>query len=171
MQDEQLDRMLDEALASYSSKGPRPGLEDRVLAHVRAEAGRRRIPRWVFALPALAAAMVMIAIFSRPAPQPPPLPVPLVKQAFARAPETPAAKAARRATPVRAAKRVLPKRQVFPTPVPLTNEERALLVFAQRYPEQARALFTPPPEPKIEPIRIEEIRIEPLEMDGPEQEN
>jgi hypothetical protein len=37
---DELDRLLEEGLAAYSSEAPRAGLEGRVLAHVRAD-GRR----------------------------------------------------------------------------------------------------------------------------------
>jgi hypothetical protein len=48
---------------------------------------------------------------------------------------------------------------VFPTPVPLTGEERALLAFAVHAPDELIDLH----RRMEEPIQIEEIKIAPLE--------
>lgn len=59
---DELDRMLDTALAKYAAAEPRTGLEDRVLANLRAE--RTRIPVhawWRWSVPA-ALAVVIVAL-------------------------------------------------------------------------------------------------------------
>jgi hypothetical protein len=60
-QPDELDRLLDEALASYSSEEPRPGLERRVLKRVRAERAPRRFGwwRWAVAVPVLASLLAL----------------------------------------------------------------------------------------------------------------
>ena len=58
----------------------------------------------------------------------------------------------------------LPRREVFPTPTPLTSEERALLALVAKSPELARELLTPTEPKPIEPIIIEPINIEPPVM-------
>lgn len=67
--DRKLDRWLDEALSQYSAAEPRLGLEQRVLNRVRAEeqalAKRWNLWRWMPALAAIAAALV-VAVAVRP---------------------------------------------------------------------------------------------------------
>jgi hypothetical protein len=65
--DRKLDQWLDEALSQYSAAEPRLGLEQRVLANVRAEeqarAGRRTWWRWMPAFATIAAVLVvMVAV-------------------------------------------------------------------------------------------------------------
>lgn len=65
--DRKLDQWLDEALSQYSAAEPRLGLEQRVLASVRAEeraqTGRRSWWRWMPAFAAIAAVLiVMVAV-------------------------------------------------------------------------------------------------------------
>ncbi len=52
-------------LRDYSAAAPRPGLETRILARVRAQADRRR-QGWTLAFAAAAAAMLLVVIESRP---------------------------------------------------------------------------------------------------------
>lgn len=60
----------------------------------------------------------------------------------------------------------LPKREQFPTPTPLTAEERALLAFVEQSPRQAEKVLADTRRRSEEPIRIEEIHIEPLPDGG-----
>src|SRR5690349_4292344 len=92
---DELDRILDTALAAYSASEPRPGLEWRVQNHIRASARRIWFPRWVLAIPAAAciiwagyiwlhrsrpepvnvvrqARLTAAPVVTRPKPQPPP---------------------------------------------------------------------------------------------------
>ncbi|HXM42187.1 MAG TPA: hypothetical protein VN924_13115 [Bryobacteraceae bacterium] len=151
MRNDELDRALDEALARYSSAEPLAGLEQRVLNRVRAERPGRRIGRWAWAV-ALAAGMIATAVF-------------WVGQAFRPVPQ----QILTRATPpvqTTAPPPVLGKRhRQARRPVPLTSEERALLALATRAPGQAREALLELPVRSTEPIRIEEIKIEPLRSD------
>ncbi len=65
---------------------------------------------------------------------------------------------------------VLPKREVFPTPTPLSSEERALLAFAKRPPKEIPPELTGLDRP-ITPIRIAAIEIKPLDQITPPKEN
>src|SRR5437899_12275211 len=73
-----LDDLLDSLLSQYSSAGPRPGLEMRILAGVK-EAAEQGRPwfwnlRWLLAgaAGAAVAAVVLFILFSRTAPRPQP---------------------------------------------------------------------------------------------------
>jgi hypothetical protein len=166
--EDDLDRLIDGALSDYSSAEPLAGLEERVLNRVRAaEAARRR--RWLWALAAPALAAILIAILARPQPAPvarvappparvetaapslPPLTPPAVVRQVA---SRPAAKIQRPPSP-----RALPKKDLFPTPSPLTSEERLLMAMAESHPHEL--LIRP-----VEEIEIKPIQIAPLRIDG-----
>jgi hypothetical protein len=144
------ERILAEALAQYANAEPLAGLEQRVLQRVRSE-GRRRVGRWPWALAASVAVAGMFAVlWVRTAPQ--------TLGVSAVAPRPPQI-VARAAVPKSARRQTLPKRRVFPTPVPLSGQERALLAFAAHAPDLARDLRS-----RIdEPIQFTEIKIAPLE--------
>jgi hypothetical protein len=160
-----LDRALDKALAQYSSEEPLAGLEQRVLHRVRAEGARPRFGfgRWVLAVGvAVAAGMLATAVLWK-------RPVPLGAVAGQARRPVPLA-AQKRAAPAGFRKRAgqarrpvpLPRRSEFPTPAPVTSEERALLAFVTRAPDVAREAFIDLQRRSTEPIQVEEIRIEPL---------
>ncbi|MCE5306786.1 MAG: hypothetical protein LLG20_04015 [Acidobacteriales bacterium] len=153
----ELDRKLDAALAEYANIEPPAGMEQRILARVREAGGSGRIHwwRWVAAaVPALAGLLAVFVYRDLP-PVAPPSPVALsVPQAPALV--RPVVKRVSRPRPA-----PLPKREVFPTPTPLSPEERALLQLVAQSPEKAREVLTP-----VEPKPIEPIVIEPLNNGG-----
>jgi hypothetical protein len=153
----ELDRRLDAALAEYANVEPPAGMEQRILARVREPGVSRRVHwwRWVaVAVPALACLLAVFVYRDQP-PVAPPSPVALsVPQAPALV--RPVVKRAARPRPV-----PLPKREVFPTPSPLSPQERALLQLVAQSPEKARELLAP-----VEPKPIEPIVIEPLNNGG-----
>jgi hypothetical protein len=172
MRDE-LDNLIDSTLSGYSTAEPLAGLEQRVLNRVRAaEASRRRRRFWTLAAlagPAFAALAILLLI--RPG-APPPAPVARVTAPAVRvAPESPAPPPAvspekprpsvsGRAPVARPSpQRELPKRNVFPTPAPVTPEERMLVELAVSHPQQL--LIQP-----VEHIEIKPIEIAPLQADG-----
>jgi hypothetical protein len=160
MRDE-LDRLIDGALADYSAAEPLAGLEQRVLDRVRdAQRSRRRRWRGMLAVAAPAVAAILAVVVSR-RPETPPiaaLPPSPAPPAVAMAPP-PAPVGI--ATPRRIAPkpRPLPKRDVFPTPSPLTREERLLVQLAESRPEILE--FKP-----LESIEIKPIEIAPLQIGG-----
>ncbi|HTQ53055.1 MAG TPA: hypothetical protein VMI94_01270 [Bryobacteraceae bacterium] len=145
-----VDRMMAEALAQYANAEPLAGLEQRVWQRIRARR-RWRLYAW-WALPVAAGLVLMAAPWLRTAPQELALRV-----AAPRPPQIAMVQAAAR-PPLRPA-RVLPRRRVFPTPAPLTRDERALLAFVAREPGQAREFMMR----KDEPLRIEKLKIAPLD--------
>jgi hypothetical protein len=162
----ELDRALDAALAKYSAVDPRTGLEDRVLANLRAQPDA--MPghawwRWGLAIAITAVVIVAVGVASRSAKHSPQLvksPAIATPQNFpARSSQTktPAAfdatvaemhsrpqpskrnpAPARDAEPARsAALAENPKLDTFPSPRPLSEQEKLLLEYVQQNPEEA----------------------------------
>ena len=169
MGNDELDKILDTALASYSQEEPQPGLHDRVLSRIRAAGESRKFAwlPWAMAVPIFACILFLVVTLwskrglapkaSKPAPiiakavPAPPVPMETVRVAV------------RRQKPKRFR---FPKREQFPTPTPLTAEERALLAFIARSPKQAQKLLADARRRNPEPIQINEIHIEPLPDGG-----
>jgi hypothetical protein len=172
-----LDRLLRSALSTYGD--PDSGLAQRVLARISAEvapAPRRRWLPWAIALPA-AACLLLFVVLSGPKPTHPPSgsarqtfqtqdlpritahtePVPaLSSKAHLLKPRPHLTTAGTRTAP-------LPKLDVFPTPRPLTPEERALAVFAAQAPESERQSLIEAQKQIDAPLSIAAIQIPPLE--------
>jgi len=169
-QPDELDRLLDEALASYSLREPSLGYERRVLRRVQMASRTPRNDwwRWTIAVPALAA-ILLLAVTHRTATQPPVAAPPIA--VAAKLPATTLLPSGAQASPPRVhqvAYRVksvpsrLPKREVFGLPAPLSREERALLEMATRFPAQAREILIDDVERRNQPIQIPKIEITPL---------
>jgi len=167
-QPDELDRLLDEALASYSNEEPRPGLEQRVLGRVRAAGTSRRFAwlRWAVAIPVFS--LLVLAITHRSKPQAASVDRNLASAkppATAVAPPAGLRRAAVRRARVRrpeVARSPLPKRAVFPLPAPLSPEERALVDLVTRFPDQARQVLVEASQRTSQPIEIPRIEIPPL---------
>jgi hypothetical protein len=166
-----IDELLDASLRHYASAEPRPGLEGRVLAGVRArqEAARRR-SAWPWAVGVAAvAAMVTLLVIHWPHQQPAPLPVTAKAPANLSAPAvakivTPARPPMPRPAPPR---RVDTRPEQFPTPRPLSEQEKLLLVYAQSLKGSSAASAwkadeDPEHELEIPALSIAAIQIEPL---------
>ncbi len=175
--DFELERLIDGALPGYSLVEPRPGLEERVVARALAE--KPRFPRiawqWAFA-PAFAALLVWLILpGTRQQPLEPVQAIPKSSPTVAiSSPETTAAPHAVSASkkahphvpaaPLTADQQPLPKLQVFPSPYPLTADERAAMEFTRvraQTPVQTTAA-----EVEIFPIHIAELQIMPLAPAG-----
>lgn len=155
---DELDRMIDSALAAYSGAEPLAGMEGRVLHRVRAgEATSRRPLRWAFAFLA-AAALVLVAIVIR-TPRNTASDKAHVEISVAVPPavavEIPRVASKPRRVRIRARR----------APSVLTAEEQALRSFVERYPE-APQVFAQLQKRSNEPIQIEPIQIAPLEING-----
>jgi hypothetical protein len=152
--DPKFDRELDAALAKYAAVEPRPGLEDRVLANLRAE--EARVPErawWRWSAVGVAAAIV-IAVLAFRSGEPshpvvmkhPPTVAPAMQRpgarvgmAVAKNSHPPARPPANRIPhwagepPVSAG----PKLDQFPSPQPLSTQELALTRYVSQFPEEA----------------------------------
>ena len=149
---------LDDALASYSEPPPTIGLEKRILARVQERTRRRRSMHWLTAASCVAAAAVLSVLFW-PAPK---IAVPIrpVQTASLVIPvhvQTVVAKPRPRNK-----KPVEPKLQQFPTPTPMTSEERALVQLASGNAKDIPQKLTEFGRP-IEPIQVPALEIKPLD--------
>ena len=172
-------RLVDELLAAslrhYAGGEPPSGLEGRVLAGVRArqEAARRRTA-WAWAVGiAAAAAVVTLLVIAWPRHQPAPMPLtakapaslsaPAVTKITAPVQPTVARLSHRPAQPMR----VDTRPQQFPTPRPLSEQEKLLLVYVKSLQGSSAA---PAPDAdqdsehdlEIPALSITAIKIEPL---------
>jgi hypothetical protein len=164
---DKIESLLDAALASYSRQEPRPGLPRRVLDRIHADtAPRFAFPRWVWAVP-VAACLLWAGIFwTRHAATPERVQVTQVTQVshVAAARETaPARPATPRIVDHPHKRKVLPRLPQFPAPAPVTDEERALLAFVTRAPKEVQEALIDAQQLGVEPIQIEEIKIQPLQ--------
>jgi hypothetical protein len=177
-----VDEMLDASLRHYAKAEPRPGLEGRVLAEVRArqEAARRRTT-WAWAVGvACLAALVTLLMIAWPRQQPAPLHMTAEAPAILSAPAV-----AKIAPPVQppishrprhpaTSSRVDTRPPQFPTPRPLSEQEKLLLEYVQLLKDSpaASAVNTDQDQEhdlEIPPITIAAIKIEPLA--APESED
>jgi hypothetical protein len=161
---DKIESLLDDALASYSRQEPRPGLDRRVLDRIHsAGAPRLMFPRWAWAVSAAACLLWAGIFWNRHAATPERVQVTQVSHVAAARETAPA----RPATPRIAARlhkrKVLPRLPQFPAPAPVTDEERALLAFVARAPKEAQEALIDWQQLDVEPIRIEEIKIQPLQ--------
>ncbi len=194
-----VDELLDSALAHHRDAEPRAGLEGRILAHVRtAQATRSRTNAWKLCLAAAAATAAVLALVAiyeanhtlRPVPQasqaantaPAPSPTESLKANLEPAPA--AASVTKVVEPPQIARRERkPPRHVeahhwpsqFPTPVPLSAEEKALLQYVH---EASPEMLAEPPlmeqatlrAIEIKPLKIKPLKIKPLELGTPHDE-
>ncbi len=163
------DKLLDAGLTSYSAAEPRPGLEQRLLAGLRAAPPPALWLdwRWVGALATAAVALVVIVVFSLrqpPAPETPPqtavtqpspvAPAPAVSAPqVIKPPQVAEATVRRRPRPVQEARVESPRLATFPAPAPLSEQERLLLLFARQAPQEA-ALVAQARNRPTEPLGI-----------------
>lgn len=169
-----LDEMLDDALASYGEASEREGLERRVLAKVNERTMcRRSIRRVVMAIGAAAAAVCCLFWWEMPKMTIHPRPATTTTSKTRKAEEPVMARTipARgsavvpsRATKLRNTPKVSaePKLARFPTPSPMSGEERALLRLATGDAKAVPRELTHSGDP-IEPLRMAAIEIKPLE--------
>jgi hypothetical protein len=58
----------------------------------------------------------------------------------------------------------VPKQAEFPIRAPLTHQERALMAFVSSAPDKALQALGETPPTKIEPLRIDGIQLQPLQI-------
>lgn len=179
-----VEELLDASLRHYASSEPRPGLEGRVMAGVRArqETSRRRSAwAWVIGV-AVAAAMITMLLIQWPHRQPAQLPATAKASATVSAPTVakiapPVHPPLLRRTPLIVPKGWVDSRpQQFPTPRPLSEQEKLLLAYTQSLESSSAApasgaIQDSEHDLEIPPIRITAIMIEPLALMGSENDN
>jgi hypothetical protein len=183
-----VDELLNSALAHKRGAEPRPGLEGRILERVRAAAGEQSTGGKVWKLWVAAATAAVVIMFvairvahhsHRPVPQtsqaanavPATSPRETLK---ANAEPTPAAGPATKvAQPKRIARHESkPSHRVeahhwpsqFPTPAPLSDEEKALIRYVQETPPQVLAEPILKAELTVQHVQITPLDIPPLEI-------
>jgi hypothetical protein len=179
--------LLDAALTNYRSAAPRPGLEQRILANVRIRRQRALWVGWAWRLGA-AAAVLAIAVAAyrldshhRPALTPPigeirepaaPEVVSAPLTATPLAPPRPSRRSRLRSRRPRNPSagqegRVAssePRKDVFPTPRPVTEQEQLLVRFIQEAPKPV-LLAVIEEEQGVRPLEIKELNVTPLNAD------
>jgi len=163
---DEVDRLLDAALKQYAAVQPREGLEGRILARMRSETAERASHawwRWLRAAAAVGALAVAIAMTLRPhaRPQPmvaqhPSVTLPAGKLAASSQPRKTVQRPTRRVHAVAEIQvpKALPKLDQFPSPQPLSEEEKLLASYVAVYPKQAALLA------KLRTEELERERIE-----------
>lgn len=164
--DKRMDEMLDSLLANYSSAQPRQGLETRILANLRepAEKGWWNF-KWIWA-GVVAVAIVMAAVLingphriapptnvvvknTQPAPQPQIQPhAPIARQETARIHRRKPS-AVPTTVPQNAALALSERPAVFPTPAPLSEQEKLLLSYLAGTPREEVIAQSHPDEPPV----------------------
>ena len=151
-----LDRALDAELAKFAAIEPRAGLEERVLANLRTEQSRGATHgwwRWTLASALAAAVVVAVALGWRSARPTPPVIAnhphtatekPLEPEREAVNHDRNAVHSPRHGTirrtathPSKALAAANPKLDQFPSPQPLSEQERALAQYVRDYPQEA----------------------------------
>jgi hypothetical protein len=173
--DRELDQLIDAALPSYSDAEPQPGLGHRILSRTLAEPLRQRRFTWAIALAIPAAACLLAFLFIagprnsyRRTLEATATNIPAITAASPR--ETPATgsflRPRKRSIPHKlssqpsSTRETLPMQDVFPSPSPLTAEERAAIALVYDPPKMPRPIDTAGVE--ISPIHIAELQIKPI---------
>lgn len=174
------DALLDAALKSYAQAEGEdesvPAVTSRTMAAVRAADSQRKKATWAWwALP-VAAVLVLAAVLLPLRRHAQPVSHASVSRMTQPAPprsaqvEPPPSHAAVRRVSEHVQRKALvapqplPKLDVFPTPTPLSAEERALVAMAQRDPKQAEQALTMPEEKPSTPLEIKPLTIAAIEI-------
>ena len=172
-----LDLLLRSAVSTYGDPGS--GLAQRVLARISAEvapAPRHRWLPWAIALPAAACLLLLLVLLGH---KPAHTPTTLARQTYQSQQPPPVAAHAEPVPALRSKAHLLearphhtaagakpaplPKLDVFPTPRPLTREERAMVVFVAQAPESERKALIEAQEQFDAPLSIAAIQIPAIE--------
>ncbi len=200
-----IDELLDAALAQYRGVAPRPGLENRILAQLRAES--KAPPYWTWpwrigaGLVTVGVVLALVSITYRQRPHAPvsvaQSPKPAATAGFGvpdsgfgkgHKPRTAKSESHISPSPVHAstphatqgagrrrdvlsripnpgprAPSVGPRRDVFPSPAPLSEEEKLLVSYVREWPDAALAAFPEDSQP-LASLKVPDLKIPPLEM-------
>jgi hypothetical protein len=167
-EDRHLDELLDSALSAYSAVEPRPGLETRIIAQVRDAARPAGSPgwnwRWLWAGAVAAAAILLLALWTNRQSQTPWPRKDVVRNSQ---PPVQSAPKAESSTPAAAAlpnhRSKFPRQahsqtvtwnlqrrpEIFPTPMPLSEQEKLLLSYYARTPREELIAQSHPDEAPV----------------------
>jgi hypothetical protein len=164
----ELERILEECISSYADGEPLAGLEERIMARVRMTESPRRGVAGLWAALAVGLALLVGASVSRRMGSGDVRPVRVVAETKTATVEktTTQSDVLKVAVPRHHGSRVagLPKRPVFPTPSPLTTEERRLLAMVRQDPDGTAQAFDS--LRRNEALEIAPLVIPPLETGG-----
>jgi hypothetical protein len=179
--EDEFDGLLNDALREVREAEPRMGFEGRVMAGVRAKVEERRIARWKWVAVAAMVVLIVLGIGVRRGSKvdvvrkgPVPVVVPEKERVEKMQEATATVKRPKRKSVsvksvskrVTTARVAAAARAPFPTPVPMTSEEKALMLLSKRYSNVVRRVAsvdtTTGELPKLQSIEIADIRIEPL---------
>jgi hypothetical protein len=177
--DQFVNELLDAALKRYGGEGPRTGLEMRVLAGVRSRQGAARRRRFVWALAfcvGILAALVLV-LHSARAPRREPVISASAPRQTAKTAASPRSADSRTRSPrlvqgpsakprtARPTVRATGRPEQFPTPMPLTEQEKLLLAyFANTTKPDLLAESSKADEAaEISNIKVAPLEIEPLD--------
>jgi len=163
--EKRLDQLLDSLLATYSDVQPRPGLETRILAHVRAQMPQPSRPwgiAWIWAGAVITtlvlAAVLLVNYFKQTVPPPSslanhskPVIAPVQKVPVSQQQPVKAARHRSKLSEPPVAAIVADVRQeVFPAPAPLSEQERFLLGYLAGTPQQEVIAQSRPERPVVD---------------------
>lgn len=153
---DRIDQWLDGALNHYGEREPRLGLETRILARLRAEQKPLSEPRWWPVLAAAAAVLVIGAAIVglseyRERTKDAEVEAPMVSRpAQSSSADRPTGATVASAVPVRRkfvpqrprmqVTEAEPKMDVFPAPLPLSEQEKVLVSYVEEHPREAQQL-------------------------------
>ncbi len=173
--DRELDQLIDAALPGYSATEPQPGFDHRILSRVFAEPRRQRrfVWAWALALPAAACLLVLLFFAGRHNSDRNTLEAIATTAPETTSPSSPQTQGTdsspsprKRSIPQKTSaqpsiiRQTLPKEEVFPSPSPLTVEERAAIALVRNPAPMPPQTDTAGVE--INPIHIAELQIKPI---------
>ncbi len=188
-----VDDLLDAMLARHRNAEPRPGLDERVLARLRAEQQPKPWSGWTWRLAAGVAGLAIVlatAHWARRTVFAPGTPArssgssemsksstsvsasrPEVAKPVASHPaRRTTSRTVRQAAPIRSGRGVEPRREVFPSPTPLSEQERLLIAYLKlNSSRDFPALHSADEE--IEEIQIKPLEIVPLKSESSQPDN
>jgi hypothetical protein len=166
---DELERILEKSIASYVEAEPLAGMEERVITRIgMTETPRRSVNSWHAVLALCLAGMVIAGFVLVRTKQSKPRPMATV--AVSRPPhfeqaQTPVFEPRRRLHAARVRRvSTLPKGRVFPTPSPLTKEERLMVALVVKNPDETAQAFDGLRRRTDEPIAVAPIVIAPISL-------
>jgi hypothetical protein len=170
--------LLEVSLTRHRSEAPRPGLEGRILAGVHTKEQAIRRTTWLFAFGAVAATVVVISAAFFVTRRPPAPASPLASKSAPSRSVPPVASLPPENSPLGGRRGLVarttprpgrrapsaPRRpEQFPTPAPLSEQEKLLLAYVSQAPksELSKPIL---PGSQIVPLKIPELKIAMIEI-------